>query len=31
LEEWTTVAKFATVQNEKGRLVEWQIDYYKSF
>jgi hypothetical protein len=23
-----TVAKFATVQNEKGRLVERQIDYY---
>jgi len=28
LEEWATVAKFATVQNEKGRLVERQIDYY---
>jgi hypothetical protein len=28
LEEWATVAKFATVQNENGRLVERQIDYY---
>ena len=28
LEERATVAKFATVQNEKGRLVERQIDYY---
>jgi len=28
LEEWATFAKFATVQNEKGRLVERQIDYF---
>jgi len=28
LEKQATVAFFATVQNEKGRLVERQIEYY---
>jgi hypothetical protein len=28
LNEWATVAKFATVQNENGRMVERQIDYF---
>lgn len=28
LEEMSTVAKFATVQNEGGRVVERQVEYY---
>jgi len=29
LDRWATVANFATVQNENGRLVERQIEYYR--